>query len=309
MNCEHPKVSIMIPTYNQDIYISKAIESALAQDYMNIEIIVSNDNSTDKTDEIIQKYVKDKRIHYIRNEQNLGRVGNYHNTLYKYTSGEWVINLDGDDYYTDNSFITKAMRSIQQAETIEAKIVAYCGKHTHLYKTKRLCRHTILDTHSLIVNGENYFQHYCEIGSFSHMNCLYKREVAISLDTYTKHYQASDFYSIMRIILTGDIILSDYIAGVWREHRDNTTTREADKKYSQAVDTFKDILEYASQYFDSYELKKWEKKACKRAYYDYISTLIHCRSAEKNKLIIPLIRCFRLKKSYFLLCFFFIINR
>jgi glycosyltransferase involved in cell wall biosynthesis len=45
-----PRVSIIIPTYNQSKYIVRAIESALSQDYPNLEIIISDDNSPDETD-------------------------------------------------------------------------------------------------------------------------------------------------------------------------------------------------------------------------------------------------------------------
>ena len=55
-NKKCPKVSIIIPVYNGDNYISYAIESALRQTYNNLEIIVVNDGSTDKTARICKKY-------------------------------------------------------------------------------------------------------------------------------------------------------------------------------------------------------------------------------------------------------------
>ena len=62
------KVTIMIPTYNQAKYISKAIESALSIDYSNIEVIVSDDCSSDNTEEVVSKYLSDNRYKYIKNE-------------------------------------------------------------------------------------------------------------------------------------------------------------------------------------------------------------------------------------------------
>ena len=51
-----PLVSIIIPVYNGQEYIKEAIDSALGQTYKNIEIIVINDGSTDKTEEIVKQY-------------------------------------------------------------------------------------------------------------------------------------------------------------------------------------------------------------------------------------------------------------
>lgn len=113
---EFPLVSIMIPTYNQEAYISDAIESALAQDYPNLEVVVTDDCSTDHTAEVVKQYLTDSRLKYHRNTKNLGRVGNYHNTLYNVASGEWVVNLDGDDYFTDNKFISIGMSRILENE-------------------------------------------------------------------------------------------------------------------------------------------------------------------------------------------------
>ena len=53
-----PAVSVLIPTYNQEKYIVQSVESALIQDYPNLEIIVSNDNSKDNTEALLQKYIR-----------------------------------------------------------------------------------------------------------------------------------------------------------------------------------------------------------------------------------------------------------
>ena len=103
------KVSIIIPTYNQENFIAQTIESALSQDYNNLEVIISDDNSSDRTEEIVKTYRSDKRLKYFKNPINLGRVGNYHKALYEYARGSYVLYLDGDDFLVDNSYISNAM--------------------------------------------------------------------------------------------------------------------------------------------------------------------------------------------------------
>ena len=70
---ESIKVTIMIPTYNQAVFIREAVDSALAQTYSNLEVIVGDDASTDGTQEIVAK-INDPRLKYVRNVCNLGRV-------------------------------------------------------------------------------------------------------------------------------------------------------------------------------------------------------------------------------------------
>lgn len=302
-----PKVSIIIPTYNQEAYIEKAIESALMQDYKNLEVIVSDDFSIDNTSVVAQKFAEHKNFKYIRNTNNLGRTGNYRNTLYHHTTGEWIVNLDGDDYYTDNEFISRAINSIQVAQEQGKNIVAYCGKQSSLLRIRKNIPHQNIDDHSLVVNGKIYFKEYCKIGIFSHMRTLYKKDAATPLNMYDKSYQASDFYSLIKVFMTGDIILSDYSIGVWRIHKTNTTITEADKKYIQSLETFKDIILFAQNYFSDKELTDWYKEACKSAHKDYVSTYIHYNRNIKS--IFLLLKSFRFQYSYFRLWLFLIFNR
>jgi len=89
------KVSIIIPTYNREQYISQAIESALSQTLADIEVIVVDDGSTDNTREVIKPY-KD-RIEYIYTEN--GGPAHARNTGMKIAKGEYIAFLDSDDLY------------------------------------------------------------------------------------------------------------------------------------------------------------------------------------------------------------------
>ena len=60
------KVSIIVPAYNVEKYIARCIDSLLSQTLIDIEIIIINDGSTDKTDEIINSYLPEDRIKYFK---------------------------------------------------------------------------------------------------------------------------------------------------------------------------------------------------------------------------------------------------
>ena len=90
-----PKVSIIIPVYNHEKYIRECVESALAQDYENLEVIVVDDGSTDGTPEILKEF--GERINYIRQE-NQGTSAAL-NTGLRHAQGSLVGWLSSDDLY------------------------------------------------------------------------------------------------------------------------------------------------------------------------------------------------------------------
>ena len=92
------KLSIIIPTYNVEKYISKTLDSILKQEYNNYEIIIIDDGSTDNTLNIIKTY-KDKRIKLL-SENNEG-VSSARNKGIKEAKGDYLIFVDGDDYLED----------------------------------------------------------------------------------------------------------------------------------------------------------------------------------------------------------------
>ena len=98
-----PKVSIFIPCFNCELYIEEAIRSAYLQDYLNIEIIICNDASTDKSLQIIEQVSQELNekqnkqvISTINHEINKGIAATW-NTCLKHCEGEFALQLDADD--------------------------------------------------------------------------------------------------------------------------------------------------------------------------------------------------------------------
>lgn len=90
-------VSVLMTSYNREMYIAEAIESVLESTYTNIELIVVDDGSKDKTLEIAQDFAsKDNRVKVYQNLQNLGDYAN-RNKAASYATGEWIMSVDSDD--------------------------------------------------------------------------------------------------------------------------------------------------------------------------------------------------------------------
>ncbi len=90
-----PLVSILIPTFNREKYLGQALNSALAQTYKNIEIIVHDDASTDNTPGVLALY-HDKRLKIIRTKINYGMLGGWNYIVGK-AKGEYIKFLASDD--------------------------------------------------------------------------------------------------------------------------------------------------------------------------------------------------------------------
>jgi glycosyltransferase involved in cell wall biosynthesis len=73
-----PRVTLGVPVYNGERYLAETLDSLLAQDFMDFELIISDNASTDGTRDVCETYLaKDARIHYVRNQRNIGAAANY----------------------------------------------------------------------------------------------------------------------------------------------------------------------------------------------------------------------------------------
>ncbi|MBD3311260.1 MAG: glycosyltransferase [Candidatus Magasanikbacteria bacterium] len=90
-----PKVSVIIPTYNRPEFIDKAIKSVLNQTYQDFEVIVVDDGTRVRAEDVVKK-IKDNRVVYIKHPENRGG-GAARNTGIKKSRGEYVAFLDDDD--------------------------------------------------------------------------------------------------------------------------------------------------------------------------------------------------------------------
>lgn len=103
MFMKRPKISVVIPVYNAQLYIGQCIESILNQTVKELEIIIIDDGSTDESNEICRKYAqKDERIIFFEQE-NRGAAATRNRGL-ELATGEWFIGIDADDWCDENYF-------------------------------------------------------------------------------------------------------------------------------------------------------------------------------------------------------------
>lgn len=106
-----PKVSVIVPVYKTEKYVSKCIESILAQSFSDFELILVDDGSPDKSGTVCDEYAKrDTRIKVIH-KANSG-VSAARNTGLDVASGEWVTFVDSDDW-VENDYIQEMVTSVK----------------------------------------------------------------------------------------------------------------------------------------------------------------------------------------------------
>jgi len=98
----NPILTIAIPTYNRAKYLKKCLQSALSYCGDDIQIIVSDNNSSDETFEVVTSFMHDQRLIYHKNEQNIGPLDNFYLLIEK-SKSEYVFFVTDDDYLLPGS--------------------------------------------------------------------------------------------------------------------------------------------------------------------------------------------------------------
>jgi glycosyltransferase involved in cell wall biosynthesis len=138
MTNRRPRVSIGLPVYNGEQFLSESLSSILAQTFEDYELIISDNASTDRTPEICRAYAaRDARVHYYRNATNLGGARNF-NRVFELSSGEYFKWVAADDVCAP-TFLARCVEALDgEPEAVLAYPRARCiderGRVLHSYE-------------------------------------------------------------------------------------------------------------------------------------------------------------------------------
>ncbi len=204
---ENELISIGLPTYNGMPFIKQSILSLLKQTYRHLEIIISDDVSTDGTAELCRELAKkDKRIKFFRQKNNLGFVGNF-NFVLKKAKGRYFAWAADDDLW-DKNFIKNLYQSIssnKEAVLVMASFDDIRGKK-HYPQTRQKSR-CLNRFQSLI-----YFMGTRDLSLFYG---LHLKNSLIAAGGYHKDFRpffkSSDFLTIFKSLAKGDLVFTDKV--------------------------------------------------------------------------------------------------
>ena len=221
-------VSIIIPVYNQESYIEECLISVLKQSYSNIEVIVVDDGSVDKSLEILQRFaIKDDRVHVF--SQPNGGVTKARKLGLIHASREYITFVDSDDWIDEN-FIELLVNEIQMqgADIIMSGVVLEKNNYAEIQCNK--IRKGVYDRE--LLKTEIYPQMLCfkkffEFGIQPYLwNKLFKRELILksfqSVDT--RIYNGEDVAILFPCILDAKkIVIMEWAKYHYRLHSQSVT--------------------------------------------------------------------------------------
>lgn len=191
---KNPRISVVLPVYNAEKFISKSLSSILEQTYKNFELLVINDGSVDKTEQIV-KNVKDKRIKIVKNEQNLG-VTKSLNIGLKMSKGEYIARCDGDDVNNLNRFKT-------QIEFLDKnKDYVLVGSNFEIIdeKGKKIGQTILPET------DEEIRKKIMIRNPISHPSVMYRRKVVLKIGGYRQIFNGAEDYDLwFRLLKVGRV--------------------------------------------------------------------------------------------------------
>jgi glycosyltransferase involved in cell wall biosynthesis len=278
------KVSIIIPTYNRANYLQKAIESALAQDYDSLEIIVSDNASSDSTEDLVRQYFDDKRFKYFKNKKNLGMVANWRKALFEHAEGDFFIILSDDDYFIDQHYVSRAVDLIKSDPEIFMVFSNGYIFYEDLNKKKEL--NLPFDE---ISDGKTVFLYRGRVKphAFILCNVLFSRKLALKLNAFSNPNNIScDSELFLKMCLHGKVgVVNDFLS-VYTIHSSNLieSMNYDDELIVNNIDHLIEPYKEAksSGLFKDYELDTWVKEAVVPYYILVIEMVLLYHSENKR---------------------------
>jgi glycosyltransferase involved in cell wall biosynthesis len=221
MPSRNPRVSVCVPTFNRAELVKQSIESVLRQSFEDFELIVSDNASTDGTEQVVRSF-GDERIVYVRNPQNVGILRNWNRCL-AHSKGEFITFLPDDDLMMPENVAAKVtvLASDQNLGMVHSKyhIIDRQGqiiKHNTNYGPERSC--DAVDTREDILLGM-----YCPMNA---PTVMFRSACYARLGEFVDHPGiglAFDYEYWMRIALYYKVAFLASPLIKWRVHEQTLT--------------------------------------------------------------------------------------
>ncbi len=169
------------------------------------------------------------------------------------------MNLDGDDYLTDNSFVSNAVRLIEA----NPQVMLVFAKAKTLFESSGV----VIEDKSnsslpSIIEGDRLFFDYPRGHTIPHLSSLYRRDLAMEVGYYTSHTLSSDWESVLKLIQGHKVGFLNECVGVWRKHPENASRSFDLEEIAKNVDYIESPYRYALEQgrLRKADLEKWRRR-------------------------------------------------
>ena len=238
-----PKISIIIPVYQVEKYLTKCIESIIKQTFFNFELILIDDGSTDSSGDICDEYARiDNRIIVIH-QKNQG-VSAARNKGLDIAGGEYIAFVDADDFIEKDTydFLYKNLQ-VNQADISICGLYHYYDENNIIYSKTQICNTLSKeDAIRLVMQGD--------VISVNPVNKLFARNVINKIRFLNDIAYAEDAYFTIEVLSNSSKIFVDTTPKYYYVHRlGSATTKEFSNNEYQIIDVYKKIFDLINQNF------------------------------------------------------------
>lgn len=215
-------VSIAMTTYNGEKFIKEQLDSLLNQTYKNLEIIICDDGSSDKTIEIIKEYEqKNRRIKLFQNKKNLGVLKNFEKAI-SLCCGEYIALCDQDDIWLENK-IEILLQEIDNNILVfhDDKLIDDDGviESESFFKRENINPNRLNSVKNIL----------CDNWISGHA-LMFHNTLKNEIFPMPKEVEHFDWWIALMAIVHGDVKYIDLSLVLWRQHKSNTSGNKLIKR-------------------------------------------------------------------------------
>ncbi|KJC42513.1 hypothetical protein UP09_18630 [Bradyrhizobium sp. LTSP885] len=275
-----PKVSIVVPAFNAADYIAETIDSLLAQDYPDLEIVAVNDGSTDETGAILARYAGRIRVHRQANAGQSAAMA----VGWNMTDGSLIGYLSADDRLRP----TAVRRCVEELNARPDVVLVYPNFDVINERSRLLFTVKAPDFSHRALYGELH----CLPGP----GALFRRAAYEQAGPWrTDLRQIPDLDFLLRMALVGDFYHISEVLAEFRMHAQSTTYRAV--AFERGEEPLAVIERLFARRDLPAEIRRWERQA--RANADLLSAAIHGRSGRAGIAIRRLVESFSYPQAAF----------
>lgn len=217
-----PTVSVIVPNYNHAPYLRQRIESILGQTFLDFELILLDDRSTDGSRDILEDYRDNPHVtHLVYNETNSGSAFHQWKRGIELTQGEWIWIAESDDY-AEPTFLDEMLTEATKHPS--CSIVA--STPIYIYPDGNTWHQPIKEPR--LIPGPDFARHHLPSGNcLPNASALLLRKSTITTDalySITNMRLCGDWMLYAHCCRKGDVLLTDKVLSSFRQHGDNTSS-------------------------------------------------------------------------------------